>query len=31
MVPEVDVEKGRIVLSETGLAVLTADDQGVAP
>ena len=31
MVPEVDIEKGRIVLSETGLAVLTADDQGVAP
>lgn len=31
MVPEVDVEKGRIVLSETGLAVLTADDQAVAP
>jgi len=31
MVPEVDVEKGRIVLSETGLAVLTADDQRGAP
>ncbi len=31
MVPEVDVEKGRIVLSETGLAVLTADDQGANP
>lgn len=31
MVPEVDVAKGRIVLSETGLAVLTADDQRSAP
>jgi 16S rRNA processing protein RimM len=32
MVPEVDIEKGRIVLSETGLAVLTADDdQGAKP
>ena len=31
MVPEVDVENGRIVLSETGLAVLTADDKGAAP
>ena len=26
MVPEVDVEEGRIVLSETGMAVLAADD-----
>ena len=31
MVPKVDIEAGKIVLSETGLAVLTADDQGVAP
>jgi 16S rRNA processing protein RimM len=31
MVPKVDIEAGKIVLSETGLAVLTADDQGAAP
>jgi 16S rRNA processing protein RimM len=31
MVPEVDMDERRIVLSETGLAVLTADDQGAPP
>lgn len=31
MVPKVDIEAGKIVLSETGLAVLTADDQRAAP
>jgi hypothetical protein len=31
MVPKVDIEAGKIVLSETGLAVLTADDKGATP
>ena len=30
MVPVVDLDEGRIVLSETGFAVLVADDANIA-